>query len=113
MDMSLGNEHKEINMVQREDHTKDILQGVVAYVEQHAEDFEGFLVTEKRDQQLGVYTRSLGVYPFSDNLLARMSSSLSRIHDCLMIPSSICIQTFVCTDWEIHWNNSYFWDHRD
>ena len=56
--MSLGNEHKEINMVQLEDHTKDIQQGVVAYVEHHSEDFEGSLVTEKRAQQLGVCARN-------------------------------------------------------
>ena len=76
-----GNEHKEINKAQREARAKEILQGAVAYVEQHTEDFEGFLVTEKRVQQLGVCARSLGACPLSGNLLTRMYSSLSRIHD--------------------------------
>ena len=51
-DMSGGNDRKEISKAQRETRTKEIRQGTVAYVEQHAEDFEGFLVTEKRAQQL-------------------------------------------------------------
>jgi hypothetical protein len=57
--MSGDNEHKEIRKVQLETRAKEILQGLVTYVEQHSEDFEGFLVTEKRVQQLGVYARSL------------------------------------------------------
>ncbi len=32
---------------------KEIRQGTVTYVEQYAEDFEGFLVNEKRVQKLG------------------------------------------------------------
>jgi hypothetical protein len=53
-DMSGGNKCKEISKTQREARTKEIRQGTVAYVEQHGEDFEGFLVTEKRAQQLDV-----------------------------------------------------------
>jgi hypothetical protein len=51
--MSGGNERKEISKAQREARAKEIRQGAVAYLEQHAEDFEGFLVTEKRAHQLG------------------------------------------------------------
>ncbi len=51
-DMSGGNKCKEISKAQREARTKEIRQGAVAYVEQHDEDFEGFLVTEKRAQHL-------------------------------------------------------------
>jgi hypothetical protein len=51
--MSGGNEHKEINKEQLESRVKEIRQGSVAYVEWHVEDFEGFLVNEKRDKQLG------------------------------------------------------------
>jgi hypothetical protein len=46
-DMSGGNKRKEISKSQREARTKEIRQGAVAYMEQHAEDFEGFFVTEK------------------------------------------------------------------
>jgi hypothetical protein len=51
-DMSGVNKRKEIIEAQREAQTKEIRQGSVAYVDQHTEDFEGFLVTEKRAQQL-------------------------------------------------------------
>ena len=50
--MSGDNKHKEIIKTQHEDRTKEIRQGSVAYVELYAENFEGFLVTEKRAQQL-------------------------------------------------------------
>jgi hypothetical protein len=50
--MSGGNKCKEISKSQREVRTKELRQGVVVYVDQHVEDFEGFLVTEKRAQQL-------------------------------------------------------------
>ena len=50
--MSGVNKYKEISKSQRETRTKEIRQGTVAYVEQHVEDFEGFLVTEKRAQEL-------------------------------------------------------------
>jgi hypothetical protein len=50
--LSGGHKYKEISNAQRETRTKEIRQGTVAYVEQRAEDFEGFLVTEKRTQQL-------------------------------------------------------------
>jgi hypothetical protein len=50
--MSGDNKCKEINKSQSDTRTKEIRQGTVAYVEQHVEDFEGFLVTEKRVQQL-------------------------------------------------------------
>jgi hypothetical protein len=50
--MSGVNKYKEISKSQRETRTKEIRQGTVAYVEQHVEDFEGFLVTEKRSQEL-------------------------------------------------------------
>ncbi len=53
LDMSGGNEHKEIRKAQREARAKEIRQGSVAYVEHHVEDLEGFLVNEKRTQQLG------------------------------------------------------------
>ncbi len=49
-DMSGGNERKEISKAQRETRTKEIRQGAVDYVEQYPEDFEGFLVNEKRAQ---------------------------------------------------------------
>jgi hypothetical protein len=51
--MSGGNERKEISKARREARAKEIRQGAVAYLEQHAEYFEGFLVTEKRAHQLG------------------------------------------------------------
>ena len=40
-DMSGDNKYKEISKSQRETRTKEIRQGAVAYVEQHAEDFDG------------------------------------------------------------------------
>ena len=49
-DMSGDNEHKEMSKVQHETRAKEIRQGSVAYVEQYTEDFEGFLVNEKRAQ---------------------------------------------------------------
>jgi hypothetical protein len=52
-DMSGGHERKEISEVQHEARVKEIRQGAVSYVEQHPENFEGFLVTKKRTQQLG------------------------------------------------------------
>jgi hypothetical protein len=48
--MSGGNERKEISKTQHETRSKEIQQGAVAYVEHHAEDFERFLVNEKRAQ---------------------------------------------------------------
>jgi hypothetical protein len=45
--MSGGHERKEINEVQHEARAKEIRQGAVSYVEQHAENLEGFLVTKK------------------------------------------------------------------
>jgi hypothetical protein len=45
-----GNKRKEISKAQHENRTKEIREGAVTYVEQHDEHFEGFLVTEKRDQ---------------------------------------------------------------
>jgi hypothetical protein len=51
-DMSGGNERKEISKARREARAKEIRQGAVAYVEQHAEDFEDFLVTEQRSKKL-------------------------------------------------------------
>ena len=51
-DMSGGNERKEISKARREARAKEIRQGAVAYVEQHAEDFQDFLVTEQRSKKL-------------------------------------------------------------
>jgi hypothetical protein len=51
--MSGGNERKEIIKSQLEARVTEIRQGTVAYVEWHTEDFEGFLVNEKRDKKLG------------------------------------------------------------
>jgi hypothetical protein len=50
--MSGGNERKEISKARREARAKEIRQGAVAYVEQHAEDFQDFLVTEQRSKEL-------------------------------------------------------------
>jgi hypothetical protein len=45
-DMSGGNKCKEISKAQHETRTKEIRQGTVAYVDQHPEYLEGFLVTD-------------------------------------------------------------------
>jgi hypothetical protein len=52
--MSGGNERKEISKARHETRAKEIRQGAVAYVEQDAEDFEDFLVTEQRSKKVHV-----------------------------------------------------------
>ncbi len=81
--MSGCNERKEISKARREARAKEIRQGAVPYVEQHAEDFEDFLVTEQRSKKLDAlegerqrtvkewYTRMGETKEQGDNILLR------------------------------------------
>ncbi len=86
--MSGDNKCKEINKSQSDTRTKEIRQGAVAYVEQHVEDFEGFLVTEvqvfsydSKDDTVYMQTMACGILSKEETMEASLDRHRPQVSD--------------------------------